>query len=768
MASDPPKVFISYSHDSSEHTRRVRALADQLRADGIDAWIDQYAQDPDEGWVRWMRSQVTQANRVLLIFTEAYQRRFEGDEEEGKGLGATFEGVLVTQWLYENGGRNEKFRPVVFTEQDEQFIPLELRRFNRYRVDTPDHYQNLLRWMHEAPQIIAPIVGQKPHLPLEPTPRLFPDEADKSHDTKENPYKLLGCRPGSSIALPVSPPQSAAISNFPDRSPFFTGRAGVLLAVHKALAEHGRVALSGLGGVGKTQTAVEYGHRHVQEYNYVFWAIADSREALASSYLTVARLLNLPEVGAQDQTLAADAVKRWLASHHGWLIILDNADDLVMARAFIPPGKNGHVLLTTRARAAGAVPRLVEIQEMGTEEGALFLLRRSKYITPNALFEAAEPTDRARAKEIAMQLDGLPLALDQAAAYIEETGCGLSGYLDLYRKHAPELLRRRGVLASDHPEPVASTWVLSFENIEKANPAAAEVLRCCAFLDPPDGIPEEVFREGAPELGPTLGAVASDTLAWNDALSEILKYSLLRRDPNASTLEIHRLVQAVLKQGMDVATQCLWAERALRALGYKVHPDSISPDGKYGVFYCSNPAIVRYENSRMANYLVSVIPFRIIGALAGDIYFALKNRSNLSVTWTDDSSSALITVDRRWGPGSVGLIEIVNGKLVRQTNLLQKAIALLRPDCESCKSEPYNESFLFVISTQGDTEWSFDGASRVRIDCTGESNPKQLLDRKSWAARLQAVWDIKQAGFIQTKVTRILCGSYKDDSPSVL
>ena len=223
------------------------------------------------------------------------------------------------------------------------------------------------------------------------------------------------------------------------------------------------------------------------------------------------------------------------------------------------------MLLTTRARAVGAVARLVEIQEMGTEEGALFLLRRAKYIAEDAPLDAAAEADQATAKEIAAQLDGLPLALDQAGAYIEETGCGLSGYLDLYRSHALELLRRRGVLASDHPDPVATTWALSFENIEKANPAAAELLRFCAFLHP-DGIPEEVFSEGAPELGPVLGPVGSDAFALNSAISEILKYSLLRRDPNASTLEIHRLVQAVLKRGMDEATQRLWAERAVRAV----------------------------------------------------------------------------------------------------------------------------------------------------------------------------------------------------------
>lgn len=172
-----------------------------------------------------------------------------------------------------------------------------------------------------------------------------------------------------------------------------------------------------------------------------------------------------------------------------------------MAREFIPPGNNGHVLLTTRASASGTVARRLDIEEMGTEEGALFLLRRAKHIAEDAPLDAAAEADQATAKEITAQLDGLPLALDQAGAYIEETGCGLSGYLELYRSHALELLQYRGELAkavaqaSDHPGPVAGTWALSFENIEKANPAAAELLRFCAFLHP-DGIPEEVFSEG--------------------------------------------------------------------------------------------------------------------------------------------------------------------------------------------------------------------------------------------------------------------------------
>jgi predicted ATPase len=277
----------------------------------------------------------------------------------------------------------------------------------------------------------------------------------------------------------VSPPPIAPTSNLPERNPFFTGREDVLAQLQKALAGQIRAALSGLGGVGKTQTALGYAYQHSGEYDYTFWATADSREAVGSGYATIARVLELPEAGTQDQTLAVKAARRWLSSHQDWLLILDNADDLEMTLEFMPSGNNGHVILTTRAWATGPIARRLDIEKMKSDDGALLLLRRSKYIAENAPLEAAVESDQARAKEIATQLDGLPLALDQAAAYIEETGCGISDYLNLYREHAPELLRRRGALASDHPNPVASTWVLSFENIEKANPAGGTATFLC-------------------------------------------------------------------------------------------------------------------------------------------------------------------------------------------------------------------------------------------------------------------------------------------------
>jgi tetratricopeptide (TPR) repeat protein len=534
MASEPSKVFISYSHDSPEHEQHVLELAERLRKDGVDAQLDQYvAGTPSEGWPRWMLNQLDWAEFVLVVCTDTYYRRFRGHEKPGKGKGADWEGNLVTTEMYNAKSRSTKFVPVFFASQDEQFIPEPVSGHTRYLLNSQNNYGNLYAFLTGQAGVPRGELGSLKSLAHEP----------------------------------VEPLRFGMLSNIPDRNPFFTGREPVLAQLQEALVDRGRAALSGLGGVGKTQTAVEYAHQHLDEYVYTLWATADSHEALVSSYVTLAGLLKLSEANPQDQTAAVETVKRWLGSNEGWLLILDNADDIVMAREFIPLGKKGDVILTTRAQAAGATARRVEIQEMGTDEGSLFLLRRSRCIAEDAPLAAATPVDQGEAKEIALQLGGLPLALDQAGAYIEETACGLAGYLGLYRYRARELLQRRGMLASDHPDPVATTWALSFENIEKANPTAAELLRFCTFLHP-DGIPEELLNKGAPELGLELETLGSDTFTLNDALSEILKYSLLRRDPNAKMLEIHRLVQTALKQTMDRETQCLWAERAARAVDH--------------------------------------------------------------------------------------------------------------------------------------------------------------------------------------------------------
>ncbi len=136
------KVFISYSHDSDEHSKRVLALSERLRKDGIETTIDQYENgSPKKGWARWMMNGLNAASHVVCVCTETYSRRFLGQEVPGKGKGADWEGALITQALYDARGYTNKFIPVLFDRADEEHVPIPLRGQSHYVLDSERSYQ---------------------------------------------------------------------------------------------------------------------------------------------------------------------------------------------------------------------------------------------------------------------------------------------------------------------------------------------------------------------------------------------------------------------------------------------------------------------------------------------------------------------------------------------------------------------------------------------------------------------------------------------------
>jgi tetratricopeptide (TPR) repeat protein len=194
------------------------------------------------------------------------------------------------------------------------------------------------------------------------------------------------------------------------------------------------------------------------------------------------------------------------------------------------------------------------------------LLRRSGLLPPDAPLEQASQEEQALAIQISRELGGLPLALDQTGAYLEETGESLTEYWQLYQQYRANLLRdRRGGLVADHPLSVTTTWSVSFQRIRERNPVAAELLRLLAWL-PPDDIAEEILSAGAAFLGPVLAPIAGNRMMLNQAIEALRAYSLVRRDPRVQTLSMHRLVQAVLQDQQEQMERQTWGERAMRAV----------------------------------------------------------------------------------------------------------------------------------------------------------------------------------------------------------
>jgi len=160
-----PRVFISYSHDSLEHRDRVLQLADRLRADGIDAIIDQYIQTPPEGWPVWCGEQIDAADFVLMVCTETYFRRVTHKEEPGIGHGVLWEGRLINQHLYDAGSVTTKFIPVLLADVSDTYIPLPVKGGTSYLVETPEGYESLLRLLTNQPLTPMPRLGTRKSLP---------------------------------------------------------------------------------------------------------------------------------------------------------------------------------------------------------------------------------------------------------------------------------------------------------------------------------------------------------------------------------------------------------------------------------------------------------------------------------------------------------------------------------------------------------------------------------------------------------------------------
>ncbi len=352
--------------------------------------------------------------------------------------------------------------------------------------------------------------------------------------------------------------------NLPYRNLFFTDRKDALKLIHERLsAGNARPqALCGLGGIGKTQVAIEYAYRYGMSYRAVLWVHA---ETLNSDMATIAEQLGLPERSEQDQNLAIAAVKRWLRDQTHWLLILDNVEDEKILDDFILPSNNGHLLLTTQATTIEDQAQIIVLDKLNDREGAILLLHRAGITLPNTTFDQSSPVERDKAEEISHLMGGLPLALDQAGAYIEETECGLSGYLERYQKQHRLLLDRRGGLLPDHPESVVTTLSLSSEKAERVHPLAGDILRLCAFLYH-DAIPEEILTEGASAFNHAHPSNITPPQEAADAIDVLCKFSLLRCDPASRMLSIHRLMQTVLQDDMDEARQRVWAECAVMAV----------------------------------------------------------------------------------------------------------------------------------------------------------------------------------------------------------
>ncbi|MGH3405089.1 MAG: FxSxx-COOH system tetratricopeptide repeat protein [Streptosporangiaceae bacterium] len=393
------------------------------------------------------------------------------------------------------------------------------------------------------------------------------------------------------------PPASAAPEpsgqsgdTLPLRNPTFTGRAAKLDDLERLLAAGpvAVVAVRGLGGVGKSQLALEYAHRMRQSgrYQLAGWVRADSPVTVAEDLAALAPLLGLPVDAAIGDTAAK--VIGAMGSRRGWLVVFDNAQSPDELAGMLPRGA-GHILITSRNRVWGGMATQVNLDEFSRPDAVKFVSKRSGRDEPEA------------ADELAGELGDLPLALAQAAAYIDIRSMTIRRYLDSYRD--PVLARRlrdAALNSAEYPASVAQTWLMSFSQLSSERPAAGDLLRLCAFLDP-DDIDLDLLSTGRVAVA-DLPAQVLDDQERTETVGALAARNLVTV-VDQGHLRVHRLVQAVTRDQLDDAQSAEWAERALRLVAavlpvkpadYRYWPRyaSLAPHIKAVTQHASSPALL--------------------------------------------------------------------------------------------------------------------------------------------------------------------------------
>jgi tetratricopeptide (TPR) repeat protein len=513
--------FISY-------TAADRAWAEwiawQLEAARYNTVLQAWDFAPGENFVVRMRDALEQADRTIALLSEAYlASRYSTDEWTGA-------------FLHDESGQ-ERLLPV----RVEACAPPRLLAARIYidlaGVSRPIAKQRLLEGVKRG--------------------RRRPDREPPG------PWGTTGRALRREQGEPRFPAQGPSITNLARRNLNFTGRTRLLEGLHRTLESsagsavtqaEATEAISGLGGIGKTQLVLEYAHRYASDYDLIWWIGAEQPTTVIAGLAELAGRLGIAE--RPDQGEMVEALWEELRGRDRWLLVFDNAEQPEQLQPYLPPGGRGHVLVTSRWAAWGEWARPLHLGVLAREEAVAFLCTRTG------------TQDEQAAGAVAGALGDLPLALADAAAYIERTQVGLDRYLQLVQARAVELFGLRHPTGAQRR--VATVWSLSLERVREQAPGAEALLELCAFLAPED-IPRTLPGEHTEVLPEGLQELAADELAYNDALGVLGDYSLATVTP--TTLGLHRLVQAVIRARLD-GREAQWAKVAVELLDAAFPNDS--------------------------------------------------------------------------------------------------------------------------------------------------------------------------------------------------
>ncbi|KAH7009072.1 P-loop containing nucleoside triphosphate hydrolase protein [Microdochium trichocladiopsis] len=374
---------------------------------------------------------------------------------------------------------------------------------------------------------------------------------------------------------------SFSLSGVPE-TPHFVARDGEVAEMRRVLCSDGSrrvVVLHGLGGIGKTQLAATYINRYRDEYSAIFWLNIKDEAPIQQSFARIATqiLEQNADVGSlkgldlqQDHDKITQAVKAWLSlpGNTRWLIVYDNYDNpqlpgrktdaAVNIHQFLPMACQGSIVITTRLSQID-IGHHIRIEKLKSEHDSLQILSNTS--GRNGL------QDDSDAKDLVRELDGLPLALATAGAYLKRAPISIRKYLRYYQESWVRLTGNLH-LGSYADRTLATTWQLSYEHVQTQNPLAAHLLQWWAYFNNED-IWFGLFRARS-GMGPVWMEQLSEELNFNDAMGVLHDYGLV--EPTTIFQEIQGYIESVASQESDVSSD--WA---FNSLG-----DLYSDQGKLG------------------------------------------------------------------------------------------------------------------------------------------------------------------------------------------
>jgi hypothetical protein len=384
--------------------------------------------------------------------------------------------------------------------------------------------------------------------------------------------QIAGSAAGSGGAGSAGDVSAGVAVRLAPRPVFLAGREDLLAELDARLGHRGQagpavVALCGLGGAGKTSVAVEHAYRQLPGAGVVWQFAAEEPAALTAGFGELAARL-----GAGDGPGAGDpvaVVHGWLARRADWLLIFDNVPGPAEIRGLLPPAGGGRVVITSQyPHWPGG--HALEVPVLDRAAAAAFLLART----------GAGRTEQEAAGVLAAELGGLPLALEQAAAYMQAAGRGIGEYLALFRARRAELLGRGDPAGYD--KRVTTTWALAFAELGQVGPAAGllRLAACCAAEDIPLPLllrprPPLTAEFGA-EVAPLLVPLLDDELARDDAVAALRRYSLISA-PHDGLVSVHRLVQEITMAQLPEDLAAAWRQAVATVIDAALPGDPEDP-----------------------------------------------------------------------------------------------------------------------------------------------------------------------------------------------